>query len=511
MLEFFRRHRGAFLITLTTALIISMFYYGISQATGTHEQKTKITDVVVTVFGKDYTIGDAQRVDRSLQFAQYFMQSYELPSMLMMLSSDRGMRSRGLDTVSNLFVARHLMEKMGIRPSDAEARAALEKIPALQNNGKFDVSRGQMLEERAAAMGFEGPDLLNIMKDTIGLQKLQDLISKSYVASPIAGEKQYASSNQTFKGGKITFEKEAFKKAATVSDDEIKKYYEENKDGYKTVDKRAVSYVFFENPKDLEKKPLEERQKAQNAVVERVNAFNDLTVKDHKSFADAAKQTKEKIETVPAFTQVDPPSVLKSEKQLLELIFARPKDSKSPAEAVEGTSGWYVFDVTQIEEPKQQTLAEVTGRIKEVLINQKAEEASTKAVNDARVALSDGLKAGKKIDDLVKSLKLKLEPLPDIDAANPPQEVPNGFLIAQEAAKTAVGGISHAVEFDKGTMLIYVSAKELRKRPDGADLRKNQVESVSRQERMSLFQAWFKKQHEAAHIVNAKLSQAQPG
>ncbi|MDB6007426.1 MAG: SurA N-terminal protein, partial [Prosthecobacter sp.] len=352
--------------------------------------------------------------------------------------------------------------------------------------------------------GFESPDLLNIMKDTIGLQKLQDIVTKNYTASPLAAEKQYASSYQTFKGSKITFDTEAFKKAATVTDDEIKKYYDENKEGYKTLEKRAVSYIFFEKPKDLDKKPLEERQKAEAAVVERVNAFNALTTsKDKKkTFAEAAAATKEKIETVPAFAQGEPPAALKAEANLIDLIFTRAKDSTGPSEAIEGSNGYYVFDVTKIEEPKQQTLAEVKDKIKDVLAGQKADEARAKAVNEARLALSEGLKAGKKIEDLVKEKKLALEPLPDIDIANPPQEVPNGFLIAKEAAKTAPGSISHAVDFDKGTLLIYVSAKELRKRPDAADVRKSQVDSLSRQERMSLFHAWFKKQHEAAHIVS---------
>ena len=186
---------------------------------------------------------------------------------------------------------------------------------------------------------------------------------------------------------------------------------------------------------------------------------------------------------------------------MLELIFARSKDSKTSPEAVEGTSGWYVFDVTQIEESKQQELAEVKDKVKDTLQGQKADEARTKAVNETRTALNDGLKAGKKIDDLVKEKKLTLEALPDIDIANPPQEVPNAFLIAREAAKTATGSISRPVDYDKGTLLIYVSAKELRKRPDGADVRKNQVDSVSQQERMSLFQSWFKKQHDAAKVV----------
>lgn len=504
MLEFFRRHRGAFLITLTIVIIISFAAWGGSSSINrSYQKRTQVTDLALTIFNKDYTIGDVQRAQRSIQFSQQFLQSFDLLMALMQLG-DGGFSGGGPDMLINLFVARSLMEKYDIRPSDAEAQAALEQIPALQTNGKFDLARAQLLEENASAMGFEREDLLGIMKDTIGLRKLQDLVTSNYVASPLAAEKQYASSYHTFKGSKIVFETEAFKKAATaaVTDDEIKKYYDENKETYKTAEKRAINYVFFENPKDLDKKPLEERAKEQHKAVERVNAFNDLTVKQKKSFQDAAKEAKEKMETVPAFAQGEPPAALKNESALLEQVFARVEGSKDVPEAVEGVNGWYVFELAKVEPPKQQELAEVKDKIKEVLAGQKADEARGKAVNDARTALNDGLKAGKKIEDLVKEKNLKLEPLPDIDIANPPQDVPNAFLIAQQAAKTAPNSLSNAVDFDKGTLLVYVAAKELRKRPDSATVRQSQVDSLSRQESQRLFNVWFKKQHEAAKVKN---------
>lgn len=499
MLEFFRRHRGAFLITLTIVIIISFAAWGgSSQLNPSHQKRVQPNDVALTVFGKDVTIGDVQRAQRSMQFSYQFLQSFELTMLLMQLSGDGGMGGQD-SAIINLFVARHLMEEYGIRPSDAEAQAALKQLPALQTDGKFDISRAQTLEQTANAMGFESTALLDIMKDTIGLRKLQDLITSNYVASPLAAEKQYASNYHTFKGATIRFETDAFKKGVTVTDDEIKKYYDENKENYQTTEKRAVSYVFFENPKDLDKKTLPERQKAQNDVIARVNKFNDLTVAQKKSLRDAAEATKEKVETVPAFSRGEPPAALKTESDLLDRIFATPEGSKA-VDAIEGVSGWYVFELTNIEKPRQQELAEVKDKIKETLSGQKADEARTKAVNDARVALNDGLKAGKKIEDLAKEKQLTLVPLPDIDIANPPQDVPNAFLIAQQAAKTAPNGVSNAVDYDKGTLLVYVREKELRKRPDAVDVRKNQVESLSRQESTRLFNAWFKKRYEEAQV-----------
>jgi len=499
MLEFFRRHRGAFLITLTITIIITFSFWGVPSREHGYQKRVQASDVALTVGGHDYTVRDVERAQRSLQFSQQFLQSFELLMALMQLSGERSFGGGGPDMLVDLFVARQLMDEMGIRVSNEEARRALEQIPALQTNGKFDVSRGQQLEEMAAAMGFEPQDLFGIMKDTIGLRKLQALVTHPYVASPLAAEMSYVSKNHTFKGSKIVFETETFKKAAKVTDEEIKSYYEENKENYKTLEKRSINYVFFESPKDLDKKPLEQRQKEVNAQVQRVNAFNELTAAGVK-FDEAAAKTKETVVSTPPFSVSEPPEALKSERELLGLVFARAKDVEIAPEALEGISGWYVFDLTKIEEPKQQELAEVTDKIKETLLSQKADEARTKAVNEARIALNEGLKAGKKIAEMAKEKNLTLEKLPDIDIANPPQEVPNGFLIAQQAAATAVGAVSTAVDYDKGTLLIYVAEKELRKRPDGDMLRKDQMNSLSQEESQRVFSAWFARKKEEAKV-----------
>ena len=63
-----------------------------------------------------------------------------------------------------------------------------------------------------------------------------------------------------------------------------------------------------------------------------------------------------------------------------------------------------------------------------------------------------------------------------------------------------MGGVSNAVDYDKGTLLIYVEAKELRKRPDSDAVRESQVENLSRQESQRLFNAWFARKKEEAKV-----------
>ena len=70
MLEFFRRHRGAFLITLTIIIIICFSVWGVPSRERDHQRRAQVTDLAMTIGGRDYTIGDVERAQRSLQFSQ---------------------------------------------------------------------------------------------------------------------------------------------------------------------------------------------------------------------------------------------------------------------------------------------------------------------------------------------------------------------------------------------------------------------------------------------------------
>jgi hypothetical protein len=262
-----------------------------------------------------------------------------------------------------------------------------------------------------------------------------------------------------------------------------------------------VKHVFFETPKDLDKKPLEERQKLQKAVSDRLNAFTEkaLAAGREANLEKLAAELKEKVETIAAFEQATPPEALKTEAALVEAIFSQPK-TQPVSDAVKTDKGWYVFTVSAIEEPKQQDLAAVKDKVKDGIIAKKAAEARSKAVNEVRDFIASGLKDKKKIEDLVKEKKLTLSPVTDLDAATPAPNVPNSTQIAAEAAKTGVGQISQAVDTDKGTVLVYVNAKELRKSDNAASLRKQQADSLADREGEGVFQAWFAKKVEEARI-----------
>ncbi|MES2595752.1 MAG: peptidyl-prolyl cis-trans isomerase [Verrucomicrobiota bacterium] len=502
MLEFFRRHRGAFMLSLTVIIIVSFASWGGTRTGG--PKMASASDDAFTMYGEDYTVGELQRLERTGQVIS-MLQMYELYFGLM--SAARSPDTGGRDFIFNLLVLKRQMKELGVNPSDADAKVELEKIPGLQENGQFSQQRAFNMQQNLGMYGMGGQDMLEVAKLSIGLNRIKDLIGKNYVASPLEAEKAYASRHQTLKIQTINFALDDFKKTAEVKDEELQKYYDENKDTYKSVEKRAVSYVLFANVADLDKKPLEERTKLSKAQVDSVNAFSTAAAEAGAKFDDVVKKLNQKAETAPLFAKDSPPEALKGESELVDAIFVQSKEPGKVSDPVKGTKGWYVFTVTSVEEPKQQDLAAVKDKVKEVLVGQKAQEALSKAVNEARTAIQEGLKGGKKIDEIAKEKKLTLDAVKDLTVNEPAADLPNAVEIAREAEKAAAGDVTKAVNTDKGATLVYVSAKELRKRDDSAALRKNTEDIRTSQERDRLFNSWFSaKRAESALKIHLKMS-----
>jgi hypothetical protein len=95
----------------------------------------------------------------------------------------------------------------------------------------------------------------------------------------------------------------------------------------------------------------------------------------------------------------------------------------------------------------------------------------------------------------------------ELTVDEPPTDLPNAFQIAREAENTAAGEVAKAVDTDTGATVVYVAARELRKRDDSAALRKNTEDRNASQERNRLFKAWFAgKRKEAGLSMQLKVS-----
>ncbi len=563
MLEFFRRHRGPFLIGLTILIILAFGVWGAVDPLGKspNDPFAQGSQKAFSVYGVDYTRNDVARMSRALRLAyslQMFDIAFSLPNIAQRQRSIGGGEPT-TDFVANLLVLREQALKHGVAASDEDVMRQFESLQPFQKDGKYDPVTAENYLNNLRANGYMPSDVKDLIRDQIVFEKLRELIGANYVASPLEVEKAYASEQQTLKASTLLLSLEEFKKNAEVKDDEISKYYEENKETYMTSEKRSAQYVTFTRPTPDATQKAEDNAQAEKEWEQMVGDFYtkfsdpkaDLAklVEDvNKVITDKAKATEEakaakkkeeeakaaaeqakktedkkpeekkaeekkpeepakptaptlvKLETIPLVDQESLPEALKGEPGITKELFRSTLAVGQPSDPIDSSKGYTFLRVTQIEAPKQQELKDVTAKIKETLVTQKATEALSKAAKEAKTAVADALKAGKKLEEIAKEKGWKLEVLPEFSKNAPPASNPNGSQIAEQAAKTAINGVSDPVAVTDGQLLVVVTGKELRKNEASVSMKEGQLSSRTAQGRDAFFRSWFGKKRDEAKV-----------
>jgi hypothetical protein len=541
MLEFFRRHRGPFLISLTVAVILAFAVWGgVSGMGGPSNDPSNIrTQKAFSVYGTDYTHEDVARYGKMQRLA-YSLGMYEFAFAIPGLAQRQGSLNGGMnstDFVANLLVLRQQALAHGIAVSDAEARAEFEKLQPFQKDGKYDPTQAENYLNNIRANGFQVTDVLDLLKDKITLDALRDVVGSNYVASPLEIDKAYASQQQTINASTITFSLEELKKKAVVKDDEIKKYYDEKKDTFKTPEKRAAQVVTFERPKADPARTAEDNTKIEQQWEKAVGDFYTAFNKPGSDIAKLVAEANSKIEAVykatpakpaeapakpaeakkpeapaalPApvakiekldlFEQATPAAAIKDEPEILKELFRSSLAVNTASDPIDSTKGYSFLSVTKVEVPRQQEQKEVADKIKDTLLTQKAQEALANAAKDARTAFADAIKAGKKLEDVAKEKSWKLESLGEFTSSAPPAGKPNAAELAQAASKTKVNGVSEPVTVDGNQVLVVVTKKVLFKSDSAVAQKDSQRSSLNSRGKEAMFKAWFGKMRDDAKV-----------
>ncbi|MFZ4766058.1 MAG: hypothetical protein ACOYMN_13995 [Roseimicrobium sp.] len=548
MLEFLRRQTKPIMTTLAVIIIIAfVFWGGYTQPSENHFAAP--TDLVLEVSGTEHTRADIKRIQGLYTIASglrlptqrgYFASELTNLQLLHRRQEDGrplAYENAPVDFAINLIVLREALEELGIYASDEEVQIAVRGMGAFQTNGQYDPELVRNFERNIGSMGFRINDVYDIVRDSLGYQKLQKLIAGNVLGSRKLAEQAYASSHQTIKAATIAFELDTYKKTAQATDEEIKKYYEENKESYKSAEKRAVTYIFFPTP-NTEGKSAEETVKLRNQYGERVNKFAEAVLAPKVDFealckaeleadkaqaakdAELAKKEEPKKEepakkdepkkpapqpqieykALPVFEEQTPPAEIKEQFALVSEIFRNDPAIHPVSDPVETEKGYYLFVVTKVEPSQQLELKAVQEKVRDILLAQKASEAMQKAANDAKKKLEDEIKSGKKFEDAAKEAGLTPKVMADFSPSEPPTEPSNAREIAFEARSTAAGTFCKPLSSPTGVTLVHVLAKELRKREEGSSDRSSLATSLDGMMRNDVFQAWFQRRYTDAGI-----------
>lgn len=492
MLTQIRHIQKGVLIAVTAIIVVSFafLYSDFDFVEGTLGRQ----DCVVKVYDRCYRQKEAQ------QLANHFNVALELGmyDFATVLFGENRQDQDRTDFVMSLVILRREAEKLGIEPSAEEIKAAIPSLPIFQQPWVT----AEMVENRILGPnGFTQGDLAQLVKDYLSFQRLRELIGTGISAVPSEAKRRYVQANQRYTATVVAFNREDHAKDLKITDEDIAKYYEENKEDLLSEPKRGFDYVKF-TPKSLpEDATNEAKAKANLDFANAVNrAYADLAA-DEAKFMELAKQyTGEKanftgeVGTLEPFVRGEAPELLKDSTEAVGELFSGAAQVGEVTVPVQAEGGAYlVFHFTKSVEPAPLTLEQATPAIKEAL----AATRSNRAVNDAASAalakLNEAVKGGKSFADAAKELNVKTETLEAFSESEPPAGYGDASVLVKAVSGLAEKEISAVTERTggQGYLIAHVDKIVIYKDEDAKAKQDSLAASIKNRTDRTLFTAWF--------------------
>jgi peptidyl-prolyl cis-trans isomerase D len=302
MLDRMRRHKNwlkwslAIVVVAFVALYIPDFMR--NQAAGSN-------DVVASVDGRDITVS---RFRRAYQAQMNMYRTRFGGNMDERLLRQLGIDQQIVQQLINEEAALAEAGRQGITASDAEVRARILSLPAFQENGNFigDQRYRQILEMQSPPI--RPNEFEEEVRRSIVVEKLQGALTDWIMVSDAEVDEEFNRRNEKVKLAVVAFAADKFKDSVTVSDEEIAKHFEANKEQYRIPEKRKIKYALIDSeairkgititPEDVQR--YYDDNKAQYAQPERVQASHILLKTEGKDDAAVRKQAEEILAKVKA-------------------------------------------------------------------------------------------------------------------------------------------------------------------------------------------------------------------
>lgn len=515
MVNILRRWSQPLMVVIATLVIVSFAFWGNRSLFD-----RKGGDVVDEVYGKKITREELERMGNQEKVYMALRCGYH---EALATAAEGGWHQQEDErdlSIFNALVFEHEADVMGIGTTEQEVEEELARIPAFQQGGKFDVGMFDMMVQRVLMPnGFSKENIDTFLKGAVRMRKVKDLLKSTATVTPTEIQDDVAARNQLTEASYAALKKADFTAGVVVTDDELTKRYEEQKEQFKTPEQRKVRFVSFVPPAPADPakppSPTEQTtalQKCVNAaydfsqLIKKGSKFDDLIAKQQSEQAEAAKVPDYKApftfavaETEP-FSNQSPPAALEESEDIAEAIFALTKESPVSAHLI-GKKGAYVALLPEggITEPKQKTFDECKAIVTGQLQSEKADEAMRKKGEELQKKIVEATKAGKSFAEACEAAGVKAEIVPAFSQKKPAPG-PLAATIQQAAAKLAPGEVSEFITSTEGGLVVHLDNRPV---IDEKDLVAESGAVANMKERYRtemIFREWLKERRHAAGL-----------
>jgi len=524
-----RRHKW---LTLAILIIISVaFIFGIgSFVSGDFGAITDgPTGSAAEVNGEEISIREYMLERENMR--RQFSQGQELPQAAIDI-----INQRALDQLVDYKLLAQKAEELGFVITDEEFNNAIHSDPSFQVDGQFvGVERYKNFIEQGLNQNLT--DFENYYKERLLAQKLARFIGETVVVTDEKLINIYNLQNETINLNYIEFSADDFISSEDPSGEEIAKYYEQNKSSFRADELRKIRYVIlepgtFENRVEVTEEELkayynaypEEFRTEEGALLPYEEAKNSVASNLKNQRAEIVKEEflqssqnpdgnldqiakENSIESISESTSFGRSEILDDvPPQIVISAFSQEKGNLTVVPV--GTSIW-VFELSEISEPKEKALEEVKPEIITAINNQKAKSKARKKANEALVKLKTAKKD--EISDKTKELGLSLS---ETGPFNRMESVPkiNVEQIKTEAFEVQGENATLGKVYENDNRFYVVMIKERASaKPEDFELEKEALrEQELQSERNDLLLKWIQTLRREAKITrNEELFPAQ--
>ncbi|HEY7059113.1 MAG TPA: peptidyl-prolyl cis-trans isomerase, partial [Vicinamibacterales bacterium] len=366
--------------------------------------------------------------------------------------------------------------------SDAEVRERILALPAFQENGQFigDERYRQLL--RAQMPPIRPDEFENQLRRDITVEKLQAALTGWITVSDDDVTQEYNKRNEKVKLAVVSFPADKFRSAATASDADVAKYFEDHKETYRVPEKRKIRFLTIDQEAMRAKVSVTGLQieryyndnLQQYQTPEQVRASHILLKTEGKDDAAVKKQAEEIL------------AKIKSGADFAELA---KKYSEDEGSAKKGGDLDYFGKGRMVPEFEQKAFSMQPGEVSDLVKSQYGyhiiklvdkKPAETKPLAEVRSQIEDQLKweqvqadAQKLADQVARELKTPAD-FAKVAAAHSLQTSESGFFkqdepiagiglapnVGQQAFTMKEGEVSDAIRTPQGFAFITVLGKQ---------------------------------------------------
>lgn len=474
MLDFMRKNASSMAVKIILGAIALVFvFWGI----GTFRSQ-RITSLA-TVNGENipYEEYRMEYINTVERYKQLF--SGQMPEGFLEKMNIKG---QVLDNLINNLLVKEAASELNIYVSNTEIQEEILKIPAFSSNGKFD----KTLYERALRANRMTPtDFENKIHQQLLLEKISNLLTNSIKIPESEAKAQYNYDNEIRELTYITIDTKYFTKEIAPTEDELKSYYEANKEKYKTQPKIALNYIAIKkadilnslNISDEELKSYYEEHKTDYETKEQRHARHILIKTDKNAdekTVDAAKKKAEdllsRLKQGESFEELakkysdDPGSAPKGGdlgffgrgmmvKPFEEAVFTLQPHELS--DLVKTDFGWHIIRLEEVRPAGLKPFDEV----KDAIIGKLKEERSKSALFEQASKLYDDIIANGSLTLYAQKKRIETIKTGLFSKDTAPPNLLLGKEVLNELFELGQGSLSSIIETPEGMIIAEIAEK----------------------------------------------------